>query len=63
MLIDGGCETEEVTERIGSMLTVSGKALGRKKPLFADFSVPPPEYVGDGAAKCASEGGSVTISK
>jgi hypothetical protein len=24
------------------MLTVSGKALGRKKPLFADFSVAPP---------------------
>ncbi len=27
------------------MLTVSGKVLGRKKPLFTDFSVPfPPEY-------------------
>ena len=24
------------------MLTISGKALGRKKPLFADFSVPCP---------------------
>jgi len=24
------------------MLTVSGKALGRKRPLFADFSIPPP---------------------
>jgi hypothetical protein len=24
------------------MLVVSGKALGRKKPLFAEFSVPPP---------------------
>jgi hypothetical protein len=31
------------------MLTISGKALGRKKPLFADFSVPPPEDVGGGA--------------
>lgn len=30
------------------MLTVSGKAIGRKQPLFADFSVPPPESVGDG---------------
>jgi hypothetical protein len=25
------------------MLTISGKALGRKKPLFTDFSIPPPE--------------------
>lgn len=32
------------------MLTISGKALGRKKPLFADFSVPPPEDVGGGGA-------------
>jgi hypothetical protein len=30
------------------MLTISGKALGRKKPLFADFSVPPPDDLGDG---------------
>ncbi len=30
------------------MLTISGKALGRKKPLFADFSVPPPENRADG---------------
>ncbi len=30
------------------MLTVSGKALGRKKPLFADFSIaPPPAARGD----------------
>lgn len=30
------------------MLTISGKALGRKKPLFADFSVaPPPGIRGD----------------
>jgi hypothetical protein len=28
------------------MLTVSGKALGRKKPLFADFSVAPPDGLG-----------------
>lgn len=32
------------------MLTVSGKALGRKKPLFADFSVPFPPDLGDGGA-------------
>lgn len=32
------------------MLTVSGKALGRKKPLFADFSVPFPPELGDGGA-------------
>ena len=30
------------------MLAVRGKALGRKKPLFADFSVPPPDDLGDG---------------
>lgn len=31
------------------MLTVSGKAIGRKRPLFADFSVPlPPELAGGG---------------
>jgi hypothetical protein len=31
------------------MLTVTGKALGRKKPLFADWSIPlPPELRGDG---------------
>jgi hypothetical protein len=29
------------------MLTISGKALGRKKPLFADFSVPPPDDLPD----------------
>jgi hypothetical protein len=32
------------------MLTISGKALGRKKPLFADFSVPFPPELGDGGA-------------
>jgi hypothetical protein len=32
------------------MLTISGKALGRKKPLFADFSVPFPPDLGDGGA-------------
>ena len=33
------------------MLTVSGKAIGRKKELFADFSVPlPPGADGGGAA-------------
>lgn len=29
------------------MLTVSGKALGRRKPLFADFSIPFPPDLGD----------------
>ena len=32
------------------MLTISGKALGRKKPLFADFSVPFPPDLGDGGS-------------
>jgi hypothetical protein len=30
------------------MLTVSAKAIGRKKPLFADYSVPPPAAVAAG---------------
>jgi hypothetical protein len=30
------------------MLTISGKALGRKKPLFADWSIPFPPDVGEG---------------
>lgn len=30
------------------MLTIHGKALGRKKPLFADWSVPFPPDLGDG---------------
>jgi hypothetical protein len=30
------------------MLTISGKALGRKKPLFADWSIPFPPDAGDG---------------
>jgi hypothetical protein len=30
------------------MLTVSGKAVGRRQPLFADWSVPPPGDLGDG---------------
>jgi hypothetical protein len=30
------------------MLTVSGKAVARKKPLFEDFSVPPPDAVAAG---------------
>jgi hypothetical protein len=31
------------------VLTISGKALGRKKPLFADWSIPlPPELGGEG---------------
>jgi hypothetical protein len=29
------------------MITISGKALGRKKPLFADWSIPLPPDVGD----------------
>jgi hypothetical protein len=32
------------------MLTISGKALGRKKPLFADFSIPFPPDLSDGGA-------------
>jgi hypothetical protein len=32
------------------MITISGKALGRKKPLFADWSVPFPPDLGDGGA-------------
>jgi hypothetical protein len=32
------------------MLTISGKALGKKKPLFADFSIPFPPELGDGGA-------------
>jgi hypothetical protein len=32
-----------------AMLTIRGKAVGRKKPLFADWSIPfPPEWSGDG---------------
>lgn len=31
-------------------MTITGKALGRKKPLFADFSVPFPPDLGDGGA-------------
>lgn len=32
------------------MLTIQGKALGRKKPLFADWSVPFPPNLGDGGS-------------
>jgi hypothetical protein len=32
------------------MLTISGKTVGRKKPLFADWSVPPPPDLGDGGS-------------
>jgi hypothetical protein len=32
------------------MLTVSGKSLGRRKPLFADFSAPPPADFEDGGS-------------
>lgn len=31
------------------MLTVAGKSLGGRKPLFEGFSVPPPPGVGDGS--------------
>jgi hypothetical protein len=32
-----------------STLTISGKAVGAKKPLFADWSIPfPPEWTGEG---------------
>ena len=30
------------------MITIRGKALGKRKPLFEDFSVPPPRNLGDG---------------
>ena len=30
------------------MITIRGKALGHRKPLFEDFSVPPPRDIGDG---------------
>lgn len=32
------------------MVIISGKALGRKKPLFADFSIPVPPEFSDGGA-------------
>ena len=32
------------------MLTISGKALGKKKPLFEDFSIPFPPDLGDGGS-------------
>jgi hypothetical protein len=32
------------------MLSITGKALGRKKPLFADFSIPFPPELGDGGS-------------
>jgi hypothetical protein len=32
------------------MLTISGKALGRKKPLFDDFAIPFPPELGEGGA-------------
>src|SRR5882724_2262806 len=32
------------------MLHISGKALGRKKPLFADWSIPFPPDLGEGGA-------------
>ena len=30
------------------MLTISGRGLGRRRALFEDFCVPPPDEVGDG---------------
>jgi hypothetical protein len=32
------------------MITIQGKALGRKKPLFADWSTPFPPDLGDGGS-------------
>ena len=32
------------------MITISGKVLGKKKPLFADWSIPFPPDLGDGGA-------------
>jgi hypothetical protein len=34
--------------RLQDMLTIMGKGLGRRRPLFADFSIPPPDDLGDG---------------
>ena len=33
------------------MLQVKGRAIGSRKPLFADFSVPPPPDLGDGGVQ------------
>jgi hypothetical protein len=30
------------------MLTIKGKGLGRRRPLFEDYSIPPPDDLGDG---------------
>src|ERR1700722_18272720 len=30
------------------MITIRGKALGNRKPLFEDFSIPPPRDIRDG---------------
>ena len=30
------------------MLTIRGKGLGRRRPLFEDYSIPPPGDIGDG---------------
>ena len=30
------------------MLTIKGKAIGRRRPIFEDFSIPPPDDRGDG---------------
>ncbi len=30
------------------MLTIKGKALGRRRPIFEDYSIPPPDDRGDG---------------
>jgi hypothetical protein len=30
------------------MVIIQGRGLGRRKPLFEDFSIPPPDDVGDG---------------
>lgn len=30
------------------MITVCGRGLGRRRPLFEDFSIPPPAEIGDG---------------
>jgi hypothetical protein len=32
------------------MITISGKTLGKKKPLFADWSIPFPPELGDGGS-------------
>lgn len=38
---------DRVLEIMTHTISISGKALGRKKPLFADFSIPAPQITGE----------------